>query len=138
MAKYVESVARIYLAGDIHGELEIGKVMHYFEREAQSNRLTEKDYLILLGDVGLCWDGGSKDLYVRSCLESLPVTTLWIDGNHENFDLIDALPVTDWNGGKVQYTGNKIIHLMRGYIYDICGKRIFVFGGGFLIDRIYR
>lgn len=43
MAKYVESVARIYLAGDIHGELEIGMV-------EKSNILEIKSY-ILCGDI---------------------------------------------------------------------------------------
>lgn len=86
----------------------------------------------------MCWDGGKKDASVRQRLEALPVTTLWIDGNHENFDLIEALPVTDWHGGKVQYIGKKIIHLMRGYVYDICGKSFFAFGGGFSIDKISR
>lgn len=128
----------IYLAGDIHGELEVYKVTDYFELESATRELTEEDYLILLGDVGLCWDDGRKDAYVREVLEALPVTTLWLDGNHENFDLVDALPVTNWHGGKVQYIGEKIIHLMRGYVYDICGRSFFAFGGGFSIDKMYR
>lgn len=128
----------IYLAGDIHGELEIYKITDFFESEALIREFTEEDYLILLGDVGVCWDNGRKDAYVRDILEALPVTILWIDGNHENFDLMDALPVTDWHGGKVQYIGRKIIHLMRGYVYDICGKSFFAFGGGFSIDKMYR
>jgi len=128
----------IYLAGDIHGKLEIYKVTDFFEVESAKRELTEEDYLILLGDVGLCWDGDREDAYVKEALEALPVTTLWIDGNHENFDLIDALPVTNWHGGKVQYIGKKIIHLMRGYVYDICGRSFFAFGGGFSIDKIYR
>ena len=128
----------IYLAGDIHGELELYKVTDFFESESAMRELTEDDYLILLGDVGLCWDDGRKDAYVKETLEALPVTTLWVDGNHENFDLIDALPVTNWHGGKVQYIGKKIIHLMRGYVYDICGRSFFAFGGGFSIDKMYR
>lgn len=128
----------IYLAGDIHGEMELYKVTDFFELESATRELTEEDYLILLGDVGLCWDDGRKDAYVKETLEALPVTTLWIDGNHENFDLIDALPVSNWHGGKVQYIGKKIIHLMRGYVYDICGRSFFAFGGGFSIDKMYR
>lgn len=128
----------IYLAGDIHGTLEMEKILDFFELESCVRTLTEEDYLILLGDVGLCWDDGKKDAFVRAKLEELPVTTLWIDGNHENFDLIDALPVTNWKGGRVQFIGRKIIHLMRGYVYDICGKSFFAFGGGFSIDKMFR
>lgn len=128
----------IYIAGDIHGELEVGKVVHFINAEARKRTLTEEDYLILLGDAGLCWDGGKKDALVRKLLEELPVTILWLDGNHENFDLIDALPKEEWHGGKVQFLGKKMIHLMRGYVYEICGKKFFVFGGGFSIDRMWR
>lgn len=84
------------MAGGIHGTLEMEKVLDFFELESCVRTLTEEDYLILLGDVALCWDDGKKDAFVREKLEALPVTTLWIDGNHENFDLIDALPVTNW------------------------------------------
>lgn len=31
-----------------------------------------------------------------------------------------------------------VIHLMRGEVYEIDGKRIFVFGGGYSIDKDYR
>ena len=128
----------IYLAGDIHGRLEIEKVTDFFELEAHARPLSEQDYLILLGDVGICWDDGEKDAFVRKKLEELPVTVLWLDGNHENFDIIDSLLVANWHGGKVQFIGDKIIHLMRGYIYDIGGKSFWTFGGGFSIDKIYR
>lgn len=43
-----------------------------------------------------------------------------------------------WYGGKVQFIGNKIIHLMRGYVYDICRKKFRAFGGGLSIDKMYR
>ena len=128
----------IYLAGDIHGGYEIYKVIQFFEKESRARTLTKDDYLILLGDVGLYWDGAEKDKYVADTLNELPVTVLWIDGNHENFSLLDELPISDWNGGKVQFTGDKIIRLMRGQVYDICDKKIFSFGGGFSIDKEYR
>lgn len=128
----------VYLAGDIHGELEIEKLSDFFELEANTRTLSEDDYVIILGDVGVCWDGGARDEFVVQKLNKLPITVLWIDGNHENFDLIDKLPVTDWHGGKVQFIGSRIIHLMRGYIYEICGKKFWAFGGGFSIDKMYR
>lgn len=128
----------IYLSGDIHGRLEIDRLTDFFELESHVRKVTEEDYLIILGDVAVCWDGGLSDEFVVQKLNELPVTVLWIDGNHENFDLLDALPVTEWNGGKVQFIGKKIIHLMRGYVYDICGKKFFAFGGGYSIDKMYR
>ena len=128
----------IYLSGDIHGQLGIERLTEFFELESYIRDLSEEDYLIILGDVAVCWDGGIGDEFVVQKLNELPVTVLWIDGNHENFDLIDSLPMTEWHGGKVQFIGKKIIHLMRGYVYELCGKKFFAFGGGYSIDKMYR
>lgn len=34
-----------------------------------------------------------------------------------------------WNGGKVHKIKSSIIHLMRGQVFSIAGKKIFTFGG---------
>ena len=56
-------------------------------------------------------------------------TTLFIDGNHENFDMIKELKVKDWHGGKVHIINDSVTHLMRGYVFNINGLRVFTFGG---------
>ncbi len=43
-----------------------------------------------------------------------------------------------WNGGKVHFIENDIIHLMRGQIFDIEGTSFFTFGGAYSIDKMYR
>lgn len=129
----------IWLCGDTHGELDLSKVGEFFEELSFYQRVTKDDYLIILGDVGVCWNDGATDEFVKSCLHDLPCTVLWLDGNHENFDLIAEYPVTeDWNGGKVQFITEDIIHLMRGQVYELKGKTFFVFGGGYSIDKHYR
>lgn len=129
----------IFLAADIHGELEIQRLLDDLQiYEIMKGSFEKEDYLIILGDVGLCWDDGKKDAWIREKLEALSLTTLWIDGNHENFDLIDELPVSEWHGGKVHFIGEKIIHLMRGYVYEIENKKFFAFGGGFSVDKMAR
>ena len=35
----------------------------------------------------------------------------------------------EWHGGKVQFVRPSIIHLMRGQVYEIEGKRFFAMGG---------
>lgn len=122
----------IILSGDTHGLLDISKVTGYFSTH---QNYTQNDYLIILGDTGLLWDGGTHDAEVQCVLESLPATVLWLDGNHENFDLLDDYPVDTWHGGKAQFITDKIIHLCRGQIFDIDGKFIFTFGGGRSIDK---
>lgn len=128
----------IFLSGDIHGLKHIDKVVDYFKVKSKEMELTKSDYLIILGDVAVCWDGGEHDRQVRELLQSLPVTTLFIDGNHENFPLIYKNPRKSWKGGKVHIIAPDILHLMRGYVFEIEGKKIFTFGGGHSIDKIFR
>lgn len=125
----------IYLFGDTHGTDDVQKVFDFFEGECRECALTKSDYLIILGDAGICWDDGSKDIWLRRKLMELPVTTLFIDGNHENFELLNDYPVTMWNGGKVHKIEDDIIHLMRGQVFEIDGKTFFTFGGAQSVDK---
>ena len=128
----------IWLCGDTHGSLDIDKVEEFFEALECEQKVTKEDYLIILGDAGVCWGDEDRDDEVQEILHNLPCTVLWLDGNHENFDKIEGFPVEEWHGGKVQYIKNDIIHLMRGQIYEIQGKSFFVFGGGYSIDKHWR
>ena len=74
----------------------------------------------------------------RRVLRELPVTTLFVDGNHENFEQLNSYGVDIWNGGKVHFVESKIIHLMRGQVFDIDGTRFFTFGGAHSIDKNLR
>ena len=95
------------------------------------------NYLIIEGDFGAIWNANTldRDLYPY---EKLPFTVLFIDGNHENFDILNSYPVTKWNGGNVHIIRKNIIHLMRGQVFNIEGKTIFTFGGGTSIDKYRR
>ena len=126
---------RIFLSGDTHGELDLYKVPQFFDDLLCYDMVDRNDYLIILGDAGILWDDGAQDQYVQQTLRDLPVTTLWLDGNHENFDLIDQYPEDVWHGGRVQFIDEHIIHLVRGQVYDIGGKTFFAFGGGNSIDK---
>ena len=129
----------IWLCGDTHGDIDLEKVEDYFEEVLMFETVSKDDYLIILGDVGVCWDGGANDNAIRNHLQKLPCTVLWVDGNHENFDLLEEFPVEeDWNGGKVQFIEEDIIHLMRGQVYTLEGKKFFTFGGGHSIDKALR
>ena len=61
---------------------------------------------------------------------------MFLDGNHENFDLIYEHPVKEFCGGLVHQISDKLFHLMRGEIYCIDGKTFFVFGGGFSVKKL--
>lgn len=124
----------IFVCGDIHSTLDIDKLDVFMNRKD----LTEKDYLIICGDTGICGFSREQEIATREYLKNLPMTVLFVDGNHENFNYLNSYSVQEWNGGKVHIIEDKIIHLMRGQVYLIDGKRFFAFGGAFSIDRFYR
>ncbi|MDF1494976.1 metallophosphoesterase family protein [Caproiciproducens sp. CPB-2] len=124
----------IYLTGDIHSNLGVDRLTRFFENK----RITKEDFVIILGDVGVCWDGGKKDTLLKQTLHELPLTTLFIDGNHENFELLNDYPVSYWNGGQVHEIEPDIIHLMRGQVFEIEKKTFFTMGGVASTDKMYR
>ena len=128
----------IYLTGDTHGELDIKKVDAFAAGEGAG--LSRDDYLIVLGDFGLVWsDPPSKRESARlDWLDARSWTTLFIDGNHENFDLLDAMEAQEWHGGHVHRVRPHVLHLMRGEVFELCGKTFFCVGGAHSIDKDWR
>lgn len=118
----------IYVTGDIHGDPSRFSTYYFFEQK----EMTKDDYVIILGDFGLVWDykGESKEeKYWLDWLEDKPFTTLFIDGNHENFSRLGSFPTDEWHGGLVHKIRPHVIHLMRGYVFNIDGASCFCFGG---------
>ena len=94
--------------------------------------MTKEDYVIICGDFGGGWDveqEGKAEKWWMNWLEERPFTTLFVDGNHENFDRLNSYPVEQWHGGKVHKIRPSVIHLMRGQVFELEGKQFFTFGG---------
>lgn len=130
-------MSRIFITGDTHGSIDIHKLNK--KNFPQGKELTKDDYVIICGDFGFVWGGISsrEDKWWQNWLNMQPWTTLFVDGNHENFDLLNSYPVEEWNGGRIHKINESILHLMRGEIFNIGGYSFFTFGGGFSHD-IYR
>jgi hypothetical protein len=124
----------ICITGDTHGFNDIDKLV----LNKTLSSLTEDDFLLITGDFGGIWDGGMHDEDILDFYSNKPYTTLFVDGNHENFDLLNSYPVEQWNGGKIHRITDKVIHLMRGQVFNIENRSIFTFGGGASIDKAYR
>ena len=108
----------IFITGDTHGDFtRFQKEIFYEQAE-----LTKEDCVIITGDFGGVWDGSADERYWLDWLEQRPFTTLFVSGNHENFDLLAEYPVENQWGGKVQRIRPSVIHLMRGQVYSIQGK----------------
>lgn len=130
----------IYLTGDTHGTIEIGKL-------SRANLAVERvepgegDFVIILGDFGLVFaaDGQSaEERWWLKWLDEKPWTTLFIDGNHENFTRLNALPEEEWRGGRVHRVSESVLHLMRAQIFEIDGRSFFTMGGAASHDRQFR
>ena len=125
-----------YITGDTHIPIDVQKLSP--ECFPLQKQLTRNDYLIICGDFGGVWDNSSIRTGYLQWLNDCNFTTLFVDGNHENFDRLYDMPVSPWNGGKVHYIRDNIIHLMRGQVFEIDGKRFFTMGGGNSIDKAMR
>lgn len=94
----------------------------------EQKEMTKDDCVLILGDFGI-WDNSKSEKYNLDWLEKKPFTTLFVSGNHENYDILDSLPAEEWHGGKVNFIRPSVIHLMRGQIFYIENKSFFAFGG---------
>ena len=118
----------IYITGDCHSDF----VRFNKENFPEQTAMTKDDYVIICGDFGGVWDvkeESKRETWWMDWLEGRPFTTLFVDGNHENFDRLYEYPVEVWKGGKVHKIRPSVIHLMRGQVYQIEGKKIFTFCG---------
>lgn len=120
----------IYITGDCHSDF------HRFTTDVfpEQYEMTKEDTVIICGDFGGVWyqedsEYIKKENYWLDWLESRSFTTVFVDGNHENFDRLNAFPIKEWNGGKVHEIRPSVLHLMRGEVFTIEGKKIFAFGG---------
>ena len=118
----------IYITGDTHSD---------FSRFTEENfsiqsEMTKDDYIIICGDFGGVWtfeEESRREKELLDWLDNKYFTTLFVDGNHENYTRLYNYPMEEWNGGKVHKIRDSVLHLMRGEIFDIDNKRIFAFGG---------
>lgn len=113
----------IYVTGDMHGDLSR-------LRSKSARRLKKNDYLIVCGDFGFIWDGSLKENNVLKWLGRRKYHILFVEGTHDNLDLINRYPVAEWNGGLVHEISGKVKHLIRGNVYTLDGSKVFAFGGG--------
>lgn len=118
----------IYVTGDCHQNFRKFNTKIFPEQK----EMTKEDHVIICGDFGGVWNKeveNKEEKHLLDWLEEKPFTTLFVDGNHENFDRLYSYPVELWHGGKVHKIRPSVIHLMRGQIYEIDGKSFFTFGG---------
>ena len=119
----------IYVTGDCHGEFKKFTTSAFPEQK----EMTKDDIVIICGDFGGIWDESgesSHEAYWLDWLDKKPFTTVFADGNHENFDrLYNNYETVDFCSGKAHKIRESVYHLMRGEIFVFDGLKFFVFGG---------
>lgn len=127
----------IYITGDMHGQIDVQKLG--FKQWVTGKSLTKDDYLIIAGDFGLVFSPDEEEKYWLDWLDKRPWTTLFVDGNHENFPALLAYPEEEKFGGKVGVLRPSVFHLkQRGNVYTIEDKTFWCFGGAYSIDKHMR
>ena len=115
----------VFVTGDTHGDWINRLNVNSFPEQKE---MTKDDYVIICGDFGI-WDNSKREKYNLSWLDDKPFTTLFVSGNHENYDILDSLKMSEWHGGLVNFVRKSVIHLMRGQVFNIEDKTFFTFGG---------
>ena len=118
----------IYITGDTHADFS----RFLIDKFPIQKEMTKDDYVIICGDFGGIWTFEKENIQEKYWLDYLNeknFTTLFVDGNHENFTRLYNYPVEEWHGGRVHKIRDSVLHLMRGEIFDINNKKFFTFGG---------
>lgn len=125
----------IYYTGDNHGSpAEITAFCNKM-------KLTDKDIIVILGDVGANYYGDSRDKKLKKALHALPPTFFCIHGNHEMRPAaIPTYQTKEWNGGMVWYEEAypKLLFARDGEVFTLGGRAHLVLGGAYSVDKYYR
>ena len=115
----------VYVTGDTHRDFS------RFQDDAfqEQAHLTKTDYMLICGDFGGVWDGSPEEEALLDWLDARPFTTLFVSGNHENFDRLKACPQEEWHCGLTRRVRPSVRLLQRGQIFRLDGKRFFTMGG---------
>lgn len=113
----------IYVTGDIHGDFEAFSARNL-------RQLKRGDKLIVAGDFGFIWDQSKKEQKNLDKLARKKFDILFVDGAHENFELLRQYEEVDLYCGKGYKLASNIYCLKRGEFYLIDGKTVFALGGG--------
>ncbi|MFM7263697.1 MAG: metallophosphoesterase [Acidimicrobiales bacterium] len=127
----MENRNRIMFAGDIHGERE-----HLEWVFAQAARSGAKA-IIACGDFGywphIKWGQQFLDLAEELAAEH-GITLYWVDGNHENHDLLDELVALHGAQNPIPVAGPGVLYVPRGCMFTIDGVTLMGFGGAYSVD----
>ena len=122
----------IYITGDVHGDIDFEKLILL-----RTNKVSLNDTLIILGDAGICWSPEFTKKII-SIYRKLNITVIFLDGNHENFDMLESFPLVQYKGALMHQIDDHIFHVLRGEIMEIEGYTMLCIGVAHSIDKYLR
>lgn len=123
----------IYVTGDTHGKT--ARLSH--DSMPYCDGWARGDTLIICGDFGFLSGQTGEEAFLRD-LTRRPYTICFLDGNRDNLERLDTFPVVPFQGGRAHRIRRNVFHLIRGEVYEIEDKTLFVMGGGYSMDRARR
>lgn len=129
----------IYVTGDTHGSF--GRIKRFLEEQQTS----KEDIMIILGDAGINYYEGKKDIRLKQELSTWPITFFLIRGNHEknpeNISSYVEIPFKDGTA-LIEPEYPNLIFAKDGEVYsfEVDGiiKKAIVIGGAYSVDKYYR
>ena len=103
----------IFVTGDTHGDIDYKKLL-----KLKNLNLSYDDYLIICGDAAICWSIYDTQRFL-SLYNDVGCTILFVDGNHENFTMLNQLPLVEYKGALMHQVDDHIFHIMRGEILTL-------------------
>ena len=122
----------IFVTGDTHGDIDFKKLLQLKEMN-----LSFGDYLIICGDAGICWSSLNFQRFL-DLYRGIGCTIIFIDGNHENFDMLKEFELVEYLGAVMHRIDKHIFHILRGEIMKIGNTTFLCIGGAVSIDKMYR
>ena len=125
----------VYITGDTHGRFD------RIELFCHVMQTTKADTMIILGDAGFNYYGGSRDAKVKKQANAFPIRLLCIHGNHEiRPQNLSSYKETVFCGGRVLYEPEypDLLFAIDGEVYELDGFRCIAIGGAYSVDKFYR
>ena len=129
---------KMFLIGDIHGNYI--PVWNFYRRSRKE--ISDGDWVIMLGDSGLNYYGGSRDNFVKSNLSDMPLKYFVIRGNHDRrpstmscmrkVSLFGGSAYVDDRYPNIYYAEDNVA------VYDLNGLKTLVIPGAYSVDKYYR
>ncbi len=119
----------LLVVGDVHGSWT------QMEKAIRHAKELGIDTIFQVGDYGI-WHNDKPYLNrQQALLEQWDIQLLFIDGNHENFNMLYEKKILD---DGTRYVRENITHVPRGYRWDWHGLTFLGLGGAASIDRKHR